>query len=645
MRAGCGAVLLLLAYAASAPASDWGVLGIDGAGVTQAAQHDQVDPATMAAWLREATATADRLGLNRSARPKASGLLLHPLRQSPGLASSTRIGITNFVDLNPAFPERLRDYECGTRTYDTAAGYNHKGIDYLLWPFAWQGMAQETVAATAAASGTIVQRVDGNFDRRCSFDATTAPNRVMVAHDDGTLGIYLHFKNGGVTTKGVGERVEAGEFLGWIGSSGISTVPHLHFELHTDSSATSPVLDPNHGQCNLQPSRWGRQPAYREPRLEMVGVHSARPEFYFESCSTNERPNFSRHFAPGDTLYVAGYYADQPAGRISTVVLKAPDGRELSRITHAPTSSDLGGRDAYSLSYWTFRFTVPSDAAPGLYSAEVNYEGRTLRQSFAVGGPIYRASGLWYDPAQSGHGFTTEVVDVGGRAHLAAIWFAYLDGEPRFMFGLGEIVDNAATVPLRISTGGQFPPAFEPTQLQFESWGEARFTFDGLDTGRVTWSSTYPGFNDGQMPLSRLARSADINLDDESSGLRACTSGSWYVPAQSGHGLQLQVAEIGGQRLLLATWYAYHEGKQFWLSGSGPIEGKRAVVTLQRTRGADFPPAFDPAAVVRETWGTATLEFIDPLRLRLSWQSAQPGFSAGSLELSRLTQQLTASCL
>ena len=148
----------------------------------------------------------------------------------------------------------------------------------------------------------------------------------------------------------------------------------------------------------------------------MVAVHSAPPQFYFESCSTNEAPKFSRRFSPGEQVYIAAYYADQPSGLLSTVVVRDPAGNELSRFAHAPSSNDLDGSDAYDASYWYFQIGIPTSAAPGMYTAEVSYQGQTRRQRFAVGGPVYDASGIWYDPTQSGHGIVTEVIDLGDAA-------------------------------------------------------------------------------------------------------------------------------------------------------------------------------------------------------------------------------------
>jgi hypothetical protein len=125
----------------------------------------------------------------------------------------------------------------------------------------------------------------------------------------------------------------------------------------------------------------------------------------------------------------------------------------------------------------------------------------------------------------------------------------------------------------------------------------------------------------------------------------ACTSGSWYDPQHSGHGVLLQVASVAGQRRLLATWYAFHDGEQVWLSGNGPISGNSAEVALVASTGGRFPPAFDPAEVVHRPWGTARFERIDSQHLRLSWETIAEGFEDGELLLQRLTGPFTAPCL
>ena len=50
-------------------------------------------------------------------------------------------------------PSEIRDYTCGTRTYDTSAGYNHRGTDYFIWPFPWHLMDTAPVDIRAAVCG------------------------------------------------------------------------------------------------------------------------------------------------------------------------------------------------------------------------------------------------------------------------------------------------------------------------------------------------------------------------------------------------------------------------------------------------------------------------------------------------------------
>jgi hypothetical protein len=154
--------------------------------------------------------------------------------------------VINFVDHDAGYPNRLQDYMCGTRTYDQANGYNHLGTDITSYPFALRKMDNDEAIVVAAAPGTIVFKEDGQFDRNCSLNMDPW-NAVYLRHGDGSATWYGHLKAGSLTAKHVGDPVEAGEFLGVMGSSGDSTGPHLHFEVH---DSTGSVIDPFAGPCN-----------------------------------------------------------------------------------------------------------------------------------------------------------------------------------------------------------------------------------------------------------------------------------------------------------------------------------------------------------------------------------------------------------
>ena len=64
-------------------------------------------------------------------------------------------------------------------------------------------------------------------------------NYVMIAHGAGVITLYAHLME---TDASVGDRVSRGERIGLEGSSGLSTGPHLHFEVRINDGVIDPVL-------------------------------------------------------------------------------------------------------------------------------------------------------------------------------------------------------------------------------------------------------------------------------------------------------------------------------------------------------------------------------------------------------------------
>jgi hypothetical protein len=279
----------------------------------------------------------------------------------------------------------VQDYTCGTRTYDLASGYNHAGTDYYLWPFPWLMMDAGTVRIVAAAPGVIVNKADGNFDRNCAIASTTNPNFVSMLQDDGLTAIYLHMRNGSVTTLPVGTRVAAGDYLGLVGSSGQSSGPHLHFELR-DSNNT--VVDPRHGQCNAAPDRWGVFQAYEDARIDTLSTHSAEPTSvdcgYVNGKSVDEVPSYEDHFKPGDAFWVFVSYADQRNGQVTNFSIARPDGSVFAQWDFDLASQNLPS-PFYSGTSWDWQYALPADAMTGAWTIRAVFEGRTYSQVFTVG--------------------------------------------------------------------------------------------------------------------------------------------------------------------------------------------------------------------------------------------------------------------
>ncbi|MBK9178864.1 MAG: M23 family metallopeptidase [Acidimicrobiales bacterium] len=80
----------------------------------------------------------------------------------------------------------------------------------------------------AAADGVVV-----------SVSTRVGYGLAVVIDHDGRLGtVYAHLSGAAV---GVGQRVGAGRTIGWVGSSGFATGPHLHFEVRVNGDPVDPV--------------------------------------------------------------------------------------------------------------------------------------------------------------------------------------------------------------------------------------------------------------------------------------------------------------------------------------------------------------------------------------------------------------------
>ncbi|WJG09898.1 M23 family metallopeptidase [Aliiglaciecola sp. LCG003] len=83
----------------------------------------------------------------------------------------------------------------------------------------------------AARGGLVIDLTEhhskGGPERRFSRFA----NFVTLLHSDETTGEYYHLRQNGVVVK-VGDKVIAGQLIGYSGNSGFSSMPHLHFAVY-----------------------------------------------------------------------------------------------------------------------------------------------------------------------------------------------------------------------------------------------------------------------------------------------------------------------------------------------------------------------------------------------------------------------------
>lgn len=88
-----------------------------------------------------------------------------------------------------------------------------------------------------APQGTPIYATGDGVVRTAGSGAGTG-NHVTINHGYGYETEYMHMYR---IKARAGQRVKRGEVIGWVGSTGASTGPHLHYEVHINGSAVNPV--------------------------------------------------------------------------------------------------------------------------------------------------------------------------------------------------------------------------------------------------------------------------------------------------------------------------------------------------------------------------------------------------------------------
>jgi murein DD-endopeptidase MepM/ murein hydrolase activator NlpD len=128
--------------------------------------------------------------------------------------------------------------------FRTAERPDHQGVDL--------GAARNTLIVAASAGTVIVSRCNAHTadGTPLSCDTDGSPTvlgcgwYVDIAHADGIITRYCHMQTRPWVA--IGGQVVTGQPIGVVGTSGHSSGPHLHFEVHTNSDrspagATDPV--------------------------------------------------------------------------------------------------------------------------------------------------------------------------------------------------------------------------------------------------------------------------------------------------------------------------------------------------------------------------------------------------------------------
>lgn len=130
--------------------------------------------------------------------------------------------VEGFLLARPVKGARISSYFSKRRFHPILKKWKaHLGIDYA---------ARRGTPVVAAGSGKIIY----------ASRAGTYGNLIKIRHSDGYETRYAHLKS---FRRGIkrGRRVKKGQTIGYVGTTGRSTGPHLHFELRKKGRAINPL--------------------------------------------------------------------------------------------------------------------------------------------------------------------------------------------------------------------------------------------------------------------------------------------------------------------------------------------------------------------------------------------------------------------
>ena len=115
--------------------------------------------------------------------------------------------------------------------YTITSNYGYRYLELYGYTRLHAGVdigAQYGASVTAAASGSVT----------VATYSSSYGNYVMIYHADGSSTVYAHMSSLAVSA---GQYVNQGDVIGYVGSTGNATGPHLHFEVRINGSTVDPM--------------------------------------------------------------------------------------------------------------------------------------------------------------------------------------------------------------------------------------------------------------------------------------------------------------------------------------------------------------------------------------------------------------------
>lgn len=139
----------------------------------------------------------------------------------------------------------------------------HRGVDFR---------AGAGTPIPSAGAGRVIKR---------AYQAGGAGNYIRIRHNGSYETQYMHMSRFAKGI-GVGSTVKQGQIIGYVGSTGVSTGPHLHYEIIKDGKHVNPLTVKLPAINNLDSGEKGRFLKMRELVDSATEMLSSKPDLFIQ---------------------------------------------------------------------------------------------------------------------------------------------------------------------------------------------------------------------------------------------------------------------------------------------------------------------------------------------------------------------------
>ncbi|WP_028085083.1 peptidoglycan DD-metalloendopeptidase family protein [Dolichospermum circinale] len=187
-----------------------------------------------------------KTGVGSNFAPNSSGIKLTV--PSPGISASDSLGKLRGTNISPALPPlaavdiylpKTTEENPNFPSNSTATSYIWPAKGVLTSGYGWRWGRMHRGIDIANSVGTPIYASSAGVVEKAGWNSGGYGNVVDIRHDDGSLTRYGH--NSRILVQ-AGQRVQQGQTIAAMGSTGFSTGPHSHFEVHpSGKGAVNPI--------------------------------------------------------------------------------------------------------------------------------------------------------------------------------------------------------------------------------------------------------------------------------------------------------------------------------------------------------------------------------------------------------------------